>query len=463
MPQAAIEYARSHRDAFLEDYKTLLSIPSVSTLPENKGDVRRAAEWLADALRRLGMTRVELMPASVHPVVYAEYRADSVKPTLLIYGHYDVQPVDPLDEWRSDPFKPEVRGENLYARGASDMKGSMVALLKAIESLKAAGGIPLNLKFLLEGEEEIGSPSLPGFIELHRDLLRADAVLNCDGSIYGPDAPSITYGLRGLAYFEVEVLGPKQDLHSGVFGGSVHNPAQVLCELIAGMHDAEGRVTLPGFYDQVRPLSDEERAVLAQVPHSDQNWKAMAGVKVLWGEKGLSTIERIGARPTLEVNGIISGFTGVGAKTVLPAKALAKISMRLVADQDPAAIHGQLCAYMREHAPETVTWDVRQLSHGHGALMRRDSAPMRAAMKALEETFGVKPFFKREGGSVPVVSMMQQSLGLDSIMLGFALPDDGIHGPNEKQHLPTFFKGIEGYIRFLLNLAEAVVPADSSY
>ena len=455
MVQAALEYARSHRDAFLEDYKVLLSIPSISTLPENEGDVRRTAEWLAEALRRLGMTRVEVMPSAVHPIVYAEHRAEGRKPILLVYGHYDVQPVDPLNEWLSDPFRPEVRGENLYARGASDMKGSMMALLKAIESLKATGGIPLNLKFLLEGEEEIGSPSLPVFIEEHRELLRADAVLNCDGSIYGPAAPSITYGLRGLAYFEVELRGPRHDLHSGVFGGSVHNPAQVLCELIAGMHDADGRITLPGFYDHVRPLSDEERAVLAQVPHSDETWKEMAGVKALWGEKGLSTIERTGARPTLEVNGIISGFTGAGAKTVLPAKALAKISMRLVADQDPAAVHGQLRAYMQAHAPDTVTWEVRELAHGHGALIKRDSVPMRAALKALEETFGVKPFFKREGGSVPVVSMMQQSLGLDSIMLGFALPDDGIHGPNEKQHLPTFFKGIEGYIRFLVILAEA--------
>ncbi len=454
MLQAALEYARSHNEAFLEDYKRLLAIPGISTLPEFAQDVRRAAEWLAGALRELGMTRVEVTPTAVHPVVYAECIVDDKKPVLLVYGHYDVQPVDPLDEWRSDPFKPEIRGENLYARGASDMKGSMLALLKAIESLKAAGCIPVNLKFLLEGEEEIGSPSLPDFIERHRDLLRSDVALNCDGSIYAPNAPSITYGLRGLAYFEVEVRGPGHDLHSGVFGGSVHNPAQVLCDLIAGMHDADGRVTLPGFYDRVRTLSDEERTVLAQAPHSDENWKSMAEVGTLWGEKGYSTVERVGARPTLEVNGIVSGFTGTGAKTVLPARAIAKISTRLVADQDPAAICNQLRAYLRDRVPETVTWEVRELSHGYGALMRRDSAPMRAAVNALEETFGTKPFFKREGGSVPVVSMMQQQLGIDSIMLGFALPDDGIHGPNEKQHLPTFFKGIEAYIRFLLNLAD---------
>lgn len=455
MLEAALEYARSHRETILDDYKALLAIPSVSTLPECAGDVRQVAERLAASLRALGMTRVEVFETDVHPIVYAERVVDDAKPILLVYGHYDVQPTDPIEEWHSDPFKPEVRGENIYARGASDMKGSMSAFLKAVKSLKETGGIPVNLKFLFEGEEEIGSPSLPDFIETHRDLLRADVAANLDGAIYAPDRPSISYGLRGLAYFEVEVRGPGHDLHSGVFGGSVHNPLQVLCELIAGMHDADGRVTLPGFYDTVRELTEDERAIIAEAPHSDEAWKAMAEVTALWGEKGYSTVERVGARPTLEVNGIYGGFTGSGAKTVLPAKATAKISTRLVADQDPAAIRGQLDAYMRDNAPQTVAWEVRELSHGHGALMRMDSEPMRAAVKALEDTFAAKPFFKREGGSVPVVSMMQQQLGIDSIMLGFALPDDGIHGPNEKQHLPTLLKGIEAYIRFLVNLAEA--------
>jgi acetylornithine deacetylase/succinyl-diaminopimelate desuccinylase-like protein len=452
MLQSALEYSRSRHDAFLKDYIEILSIPSVSTLPEHAGDVSRVAEWLASALRGLGMTRVDVIPTALHPIIYAERIFDPSKPVILVYGHYDVQPVDPIEEWLSDPFKPETRGENLYARGASDMKGSMVAFLKALESLKENGGIPINVKFLLEGEEEIGSPNLPEFITANRELLRADVAVNCDGAIYAPDRPSISYGLRGLAYFEIEVRGPSRDLHSGVFGGSVLNPVQALCELIAGMHDADGRVTLPGFYDRVLALTPEERALLAEAPHSDEDWKAMAGVRELWGEKGFSTVERVGSRPTFEVNGIYGGFTGAGAKTVLPAKATAKVSARLVADQDASAVCEQIREYMRLNAPSAIDWEVRELSHGYGALMRTDSAPMLAAVKALDETFGAKTFFKREGGSVPVVSMMQQELGVDTIMLGFALPDDGIHGPNEKQHLPTFFKGIEAYIRFLTNL-----------
>jgi acetylornithine deacetylase/succinyl-diaminopimelate desuccinylase-like protein len=393
------------------------------------------------------------MPTRGHPIVYAEQRDDPAKPTLLVYGHYDVQPADPLDEWRSHPFEPTIRGDNLYARGASDMKGSLVALLKAIESVLNAGSLPIGLRILFEGEEEIGSSSLPEFIERRRVLLAADVALNCDGQIHSPTLPSIVYGLRGLAYFEITVCGPRQDLHSGMFGGAIHNPAQVLCELVAGMHDAEGRVTLPGFYDPVRPLSDEERQALARIPQTDEDWKALTGAPALWGERGYTTTERVGARPTLEVNGLLSGFTGEGAKTVLPAKAMAKISTRLVADQDPAAICGQIREYMRRHAPNTITWQVRELSRGPGAIMERNSPAMRAAVKALRDTFGVEPIFKREGGSVPVVGLMQQQLGLDSIMLGFGLPDDNIHGPNEKQHLPTFYKGIETYIRFILGLA----------
>lgn len=447
--EQALDHATSHRNTLLDDLKTVASIPSVSTLPENKADVRRTAEWLAQRLRTLAIDQVEIMDTSCHPIVFAQKTVGPNRPTVLVYGHYDVQPVDPIDEWQSPPFTPTVRGENLHARGASDMKGSLIAFLNAVEALNEADGVPINLKFLLEGEEEIGSPSLPGFIDQNRELLKADVVVNCDGGIHSPTQPSIVYALRGLAYFEIEVRGPKQDLHSGLFGGSIHNPAQVLCELIAGMHDADGRVTLPGYYDRVRPLYPEERAALARVPQTDDEWKATAGVPALWGEKGYTTIERVGARPTLEVNGLISGFTGEGAKTVLPARALAKISMRLVADQDPAAVQGQLRAYMQTHAPQTVTWEVRELSHAPCGITRCDSDAMRAAVRALRETFNAEPFFKREGGTVPIVGMMQQKLGIDSIMLGFALPDDGIHGPNEKQHIPTLYKGVDTYIRFL--------------
>lgn len=454
MPQVekALEYVRANRDSFMKRYLDLLSIPSVSTLPENRQDVQKNALWLAGQLRGIGATRVDVIETPGHPIIYGERLDAPGKPTLLVYGHYDVQPADPLDEWQSDPFKPEIRGQNVYARGASDMKGSLMAFIMAAEAFARQGAMPVNLKFLLEGEEEIGSTHLPEFISSHRDLLKADAVVNCDGTISGPDLPSITYALRGLAYFELEVRGPRQDLHSGIFGGSIANPAQVLSELIAGMHDADGRVTLPGFYDKVRPLDEAERAALARLPTTDGQWIAMTGSPALCGEKGYTTLERVGARPTLEVNGIVSGFTGEGAKTVLPAKAMAKISMRLVADQDPAAIYGQFQAYVESHAPDTVTCEVRELSRGPGAIMSRDSVAMKAAVAALAETFGVEPVFRREGGSVPVVGHMQQELGLDSIMLGFGLPDDNIHGPNEKQHLPTLLKGIEAYVRFLERL-----------
>ncbi|MCC6487005.1 MAG: dipeptidase [Candidatus Hydrogenedentes bacterium] len=449
---AAIAYAHQNRDRFLEEYKALLRIPSISTLPEHAGDVRKTAEWLAEQLRAVGLPKVEIMPTGGHPAVYAESAAVPGKPVVLVYGHYDVQPVDPLHEWVSPPFEPEIRGDYIHARGASDMKGQILAQIKAVEALAQQGGLPVTLKYLIEGEEEIGSKHLGAFIDAHREQLACDFVLNCDSGIHRADVPAIVYALRGLAYFELEVRGPKKDLHSGLFGGSVHNPAQVLCELIAGMHDAQGRVTLPGFYDKVRPLDDEERAELARLPLTDDEWKVIAGARELWGEAGYSVLERIGARPTLEVNGMLSGFTGEGSKTVLPAKAMAKLSMRLVADQDEAEIHGQLCRYLEAHAPKTVEWELRELTHGRGAIMDRHSHYMQAALNALETVYGSKPVFKREGGSVPVVGMMQQKLKADSIMLGFALPDDGIHGPNERQYLPKFFKGIDTYIHFMTSL-----------
>ncbi len=449
---SAIAYARSHHGAFLEQFKEILAIPSVSTLSEHKPDVERMAQWMADELGRLGMTRVEIMPTERHPIVYGEWLGAPGRPTVLIYGHYDVQPVDPIDEWESGPFDGEIRGDYIYARGASDMKGQIFAQLKAMECLVQNGDLPVNVKYLLEGEEEIGSPSLDGFIDEHAELLKCDFVLNCDSGIYAKDTPGIMYSLRGLAYFELEVRGPEKDLHSGLFGGAIHNPAQVLCDLIAGMHDAEGRVMLPGFYDSVRPLSEEEREELEKLPTTDEDWREMAGVPALWGEKGYSAMERIGARPTLEVNGIWGGFTGEGSKTVLPAVATAKISTRLVADQDPSAICGQLEAYLSEHAPETVKWEVREMVHGPGSTMNRNSSQMAAAVEALKTVFGEEPLFKREGGSVPVVGLMQDKLGVETVMLGFALPDDGIHGPNERQYVPNIFRGIETYVHFLTGL-----------
>ncbi|MCC6142802.1 MAG: dipeptidase [Candidatus Hydrogenedentes bacterium] len=450
--EEALRYAHTRRDEHLEQYRELLRIPSISTLSSHKPDVQRCAEWLAAELKRLKMDRVEIIPTAGHPVVYGESIKAPGKPTVLVYGHYDVQPVDPIDEWESAPFDAEIRGDYVFARGASDMKGQIFAQLKAMECLASCGEYPVNIKYMLEGEEEIGSPHLGKFIDDHLDRLTCDFVLNCDAGIHAPDQPAITYSLRGLAYFELELRTAKKDLHSGLFGGSVRNPIHVLCELIAKMHDDQGRVTLPGFYDKVRSLDDEERGMLSRVPYSDAAWMEMAGTTALYGEAGFSTVERIGARPTIEINGIWGGFTGEGSKTVLPARASAKISTRLVADQNPSDVRGQLEQFLREHLPAEVEWHLHEHTWGPGATMDYKSAYMEAAVAALEAVFQEPVIFKREGGSVPVVGMLQQKLGADSVMLGFALPDDGIHGPNERQYLPNFFRGIETYIEFLTKL-----------
>ncbi|MBP7693164.1 MAG: dipeptidase [Anaerolineales bacterium] len=452
-PTQSLAFVKQNHDRYLREYQEFLRIPSVSTLSAHKPDMQRCADWVAGQLRGLGFDGVAILPTAGHPVVYAEWLKAPGRPTVLVYGHYDVQPVDPLNEWTTGPFEAEVRGDNLYARGASDMKGQVHAFLKALEAMVKFGELAVNVKVLVEGEEEIGSPSLDAFIAQHRDKLKCDVVLNADSGILSPKLPSIIYGLRGLAYFELWVHTASQDLHSGTFGGTIHNPAQAICELIAGMHDADGRVTLPGYYDAVRPLSAEERAELARLPHTDAHWQAMTGAPALWGEKGYTTVERFGARPTLEINGLYSGFIGEGSKTVLPGKAMAKISMRLVPDQDHTEVEKQLRAYLAAHAPATVTWELKALAGGPAAIVERNSAPMRAALAALEATWGVQPVFERAGGSVPIVGLLQKALGVDSILMGFGMRDDNIHGPNEKQHLPNYYKGIEAYIRFFANLA----------
>ncbi|MBE0698722.1 MAG: M20/M25/M40 family metallo-hydrolase, partial [Anaerolineaceae bacterium] len=350
----AIRYADQNQEKFLDNLKTLVSIPSVSTNPENIPDMHRAAGLLSDHLKSLGMQNVQIMPTAGHPVVYAEWMQGCPGcPTMLIYGHYDVQPSEPNELWTTSPFEPTIRGENLYGRGASDMKGQVIATLSAVEAVQHAGPLPVNLKFVLEGEEEIGSPSLTSFLETHKDLLACDFALNPDAGMIGPDTPTIIYALRGLAYFELRVYGAAHDLHSGMYGGVVHNPAQVLCDLVAGMHDGQGRITLPGFYDQVRALPEEERAELARLPMTEAYYRTQTGVSQTWGEAGYSPSERIGARPTLEVNGLLAGFTSKGSKTVIPAHAMAKISMRLVPDQDPNEVHKQLLSYLEAHAPKT--------------------------------------------------------------------------------------------------------------
>ncbi len=452
---AALQYAQQHHNRFLAELKDFLAIPSVSTAPEHRADMERAAQWVADQLRALGMKNVQFFPPESHPLVYGEWlEAGEDAPTVLIYGHYDVQPAEPLEKWSSPPFEPTVRGENLYARGATDMKGQVQATLKALEAIRQTGSLPVNVKCLIEGEEEVGSITLGDFIAGHKDLLQADCCLNPDTGMLAPDLPTITYGLRGLAYFELHVYGPAQDLHSGVFGGVVHNPAQVLCELIAGMHDDQGRVTLPGFYDSVRPLDEEERAELARLPIAEEFFLQASGAPQLWeGERGYTAVERYGARPTLEVNGIVSGFTGEGAKTVLPAQAMAKISCRLVPDQDPNEVEAQMRRYLEEHAPPTVRWELKAMAGGYASISDRNSPAIRAMSRAMESVWGKKPVFKREGGSVPVVADFQRYLGLESVNTGFALPDDRMHGPDEKLHLPTWQKGIQALIHFFFNLA----------
>jgi acetylornithine deacetylase/succinyl-diaminopimelate desuccinylase-like protein len=455
---SAIHHVRAHQDYILQELKDLAAIPSISTLPEHRPDMERAAEYIANVLKSMGMKNTAIMPTAGHPVVYGEWLGAPVSeatPTVLVYGHYDVQPVDPLDEWRTDPFTPTVQGETVYARGVSDMKGQVIAVLAALAtSIQHGGGLNCNVKVLIEGEEEIGSPNLNEFIKDHASLLKCDFSLNCDSGMLAPNLPAIVYGLRGLTYFELWVHGPEHDLHSGQFGGTIHNPAQALCELIAGMHDAEGRVTLPGYYDQVRTLTTEERADFARIPYDEaQALREAANPPMFYGEKGYTNLERTGARPTLEVNGLYSGFIGEGSKTVLPAKAMAKISMRIVPDQDPEEVETQLRAYLTQKAPPTIRWELKALGKGGpGILTPRESVGAQAAAKALETVFGVRPVSRREGGSVPVVSQIKNILGVDSVIMGFGLPDDNIHAPNERLRLPGFYRGIEAYIHFFANL-----------
>jgi acetylornithine deacetylase/succinyl-diaminopimelate desuccinylase-like protein len=446
---ASIAYARSNRDRFLEDLKALIRIPSISTLSERKGDIQRAAEWIAGELRSYGFHNVEIAPTAKHPVVLGEYVAAGPKaPTVLFYGHYDVQPVDPIDLWKSDPFEPDIRGDNLYARGASDMKGQLVAHMKAIESLVRTNGLRVNIRCLIEGEEEIGSPSLEAFVLQSKDRLRADMCLNGDSGILGPEEPSINYALRGLIYFELRLTGPATDLHSGSYGGAVANPATILCQLITKMRDMEGRVHIPGFYDNVRKLSAAERKELAALPMPDEWWREQAGAPALPKEGDTTATERAWCFPTFDVNGILTGFTGEGSKTVLPSKAMVKFSMRLVPDQTVDQVRKGVQAFLKGNIPPTVTWELIEHASSRPAIVERDSVAVRAASKALETVWGRPPAFVRSGGSVAVVGMIQELVGVPTLMLGYGLQDDNLHAPNEKQYLPNFFRGVEATIHF---------------
>ena len=450
----ALSFAAKNHNLFLKKLNGLLVIPSVSTDPAHIPDMKNAANWLADELNDLGFSNVAVYATEKHPVVYGELiKAGSNAPTVLVYGHYDVQPADPLELWKTDPFIAVQIGDNLYARGASDMKGQVMASLSAVRSIASTNNIPINIKYLIEGEEEIGSPSLANFLDKHRQLLKCDFALNPDAGMISADTPTIVYGLRGLAYFELKVTGPSHDLHSGMFGGVVHNPAIVLADLISGMHDGTGRITLPGFYDSVLSLNEQEQASIVQLPMNDAYYLKNTGAPQLWGESGYTPAERVGVRPTLDVNGMISGFTGSGSKTVIPSWAMAKISMRLVPNQDPIEVHQQLLAYLTQHAPKTVTWELNAMAGGPACITDLTQPGVRALAAGLESVWGKPPLYKREGGSIPVVLEMQRILGVDFVLTGFGLPDDNLHSPNEKLHLPTWFRGIDTFIHFFYNLA----------
>ncbi len=453
----ALDFARSHQDQFLAELKEFLTIPSISTQAEHEPDVARAAAWLRDKLLQAGFPEAEVMPTSGHPVVYAEWMAAGAHaPTVLVYGHYDVQPPDPLDLWDTPPFEPTVIGDDIFARGASDDKGQLYIHVKAAQAYREAHGAPpINIKCIFEGEEECGSPSLEPFIRDHVDLLNADVAVISDTGILGKDIPSIVYGLRGLAYVEVEVTGPDHDLHSGIYGGAVLNPINALCGMIAQLLDESGRIAIPGFYDNVRELDDEERAELAAAPFDREAWLEEAGVKMDWGEPDYTIDERTSVRPTLDVNGIWGGYTEPGAKTVLPSKAFAKISMRLVPDQDPERIADLFSDHFMDIAPPAVDVAVHALHGGEPAIVDRDSPAMKAASRAYARAFGKEPILVRRGGSIPVVATFQNVLGLDTVLMGFGLPDDRLHSPNEKFHLPNFYRGIETVIHFMKALSEA--------
>jgi acetylornithine deacetylase/succinyl-diaminopimelate desuccinylase-like protein len=438
-----IDFINTNRDRYVEELKSYLAIPSISALPQHQADVRRCAEWTADEMRRIGMQNVRLIETPGNPVVYGDWLGAEGAPTILFYGHYDVQPVDPLNLWESPPFEADVRDGEIYARGAADDKGQVFMHFKAIEAhLKQNGRLPVNLRVILEGEEEVGSANLDNFVKGHKEELAADVVVISDSTMFDRGVPSITYGLRGLVYFQIDLRGTKSDLHSGSFGGAVANPALVLAQILSQMKDKGGRIKIPGFYDDVRALRDEERAAFKKLPFNETRYRKDLGAPKLFGESGYTTLERVWARPTFEVNGLLSGFTGEGAKTVIPAVAMAKVSMRLVPDQDPDKIAQLFEAYVAKVAPKTVETKVTRMHGGKPWMTDFDNRFVQAAGRAIEKGFGKAPVFNREGGSIPVVATFQEILGLPSVLFGVGLPDENAHAPNEKLDLGNFHGGI---------------------
>ncbi len=450
MSSPAVAFARENHARFLDELKNLLRIPSISTLPEHAGDCRKAAETLAEEFRRIGMENVRQIETKGHPMVYADWLHAAGKPTVLVYGHYDVQPVDPVDEWDSPPFEPTERNGNVYARGAVDDKGQVWMQVKALESLLATGGLPLNVRVLLEGEEEVGGDGIAQYVASKPADLKADFALVSDTEMFAPDLPTLCVGLRGMIYTELEVKGAKTDLHSGMYGGAAPNPFMAMAHILAKLKDEDGHILIPGFYDDVQAPSAEELDAWKSLPFDEEEYrKNEVGSKVLVGEAGFSVLERTWARPTLEVHGMPGGFTGAGAKTVIPAKALAKVSMRLVPNMTPAKAFAQYKSYVEKIAPAGVDVTVRLIHQGDACLIPVDNKFIQASVRAMHEVWGKDTVFIRSGGSIPIVGDFDRHLGLSSVMMGFGLPDDNLHAPNEKFNLKNFRLGIESLIRFL--------------
>ena len=438
-----IDFINLQRDRYVDELKTYLAIPSISALPQHAADVRRCAEWTADELRRIGLQNVRLIETPGNPVVYGDWLGAQNAPTILFYGHYDVQPVDPLDKWVSPPFEATIRDGEIYARGAADDKGQIFMHFKAVEAhLKQNGSLPCNIRIFIEGEEEVGSSHLDDLVRNMKAELASDVVVISDSPMLERGVPSICYGLRGLTYFQIDVKGTNTDLHSGSFGGAVANPAMVLAQILAQMKDRSGRIKIPGFYDDVRELRPEEREEWRRLPFNETKYRKEIGAPKLFGETGYTTLERVWARPTFEVNGLLAGFTGEGAKTVIPATAMAKVSMRLVPDQEPGKVADQFEAYLKKVSPKTVEVKLTRMQGGKAWMTEFDNRYVQAAARAIERGFGKAPVFNREGGSIPVVSTFQQELNVPAVLFGIGLPDENAHAPNEKLDLTNFHNGV---------------------
>jgi acetylornithine deacetylase/succinyl-diaminopimelate desuccinylase-like protein len=437
------DYQEKNKDRFLEELLELLRIPSISAKTENKEDLIKCAEAVKQRLLDAGADKAEIYATEGHPVVYGEKIIDASKPTVLVYGHYDVQPADPLELWHSGPFEPVIKGGKIFARGSCDDKGQFYMHVKAFETLMQTNSMVTNIKFIIEGEEEVGSPNLGKFVAQNKDILKADVILISDTAMISLENPSIDIGVRGLSYIELEITGPNRDLHSGVYGGAVANPITILAKMIATCHDENNHITIPGFYDDVVASSDEERKLMAAAPYNEEEYKKDLGVNELWGEKGFVTNERTGIRPTIELNGIWGGYQGEGAKTVLPSKATAKISARLVPNQSSEKITKKLLNYFKSIAPAGVTVNAFEHHGGEPYMTPIDSKAYKAAAKAMETTFGKQPIPVRGGGSIPICALFEKELGIKVVFLGFGLDSDNLHSPNEKFDLANFYKGIE--------------------